>query len=413
MNAINRSQLEMDALQERNEARRQTARQREVDGVRGSLEQALSLHRKVGQLRRLNSDHDADTSGFRARAQRDRLDWKLRWVFGCTVAAYVIIEWMTSGDVSAMIANSMAPHFGLDNATGEAPLWLRRAAGAAFVGAMLTVTLLIKLITGLGLRHLKVARAALVPGEEARHRSLTWGVSGLYAVKLGYIGAVAGLYVWLWGFALQRSIIMAELSSAQAQTSEMMGAGFNFKDGALQQDTGPDSVKAADAKAEALAAGRRLAGATGVFYSLIVLLHVTVLFLQVSDLSRPLELHKYHRSKAEAHLASLAERRDQTLREIYERVRTAPLQYRADLVEATEPVHTLINQSYRRHVIGIVGTGTAVPPVADWTDDIGDEMPTETTQPATASTTPAAADQEEPIGAPYANWDDIFPSKAA
>lgn len=400
------SQLELDAIQTRNDARQQTAKNRELDAVRGPVEGALSLHKEAGRIQKLNGDHDADVNGFQTRAERDRLDWRLRWVFGGTLAAYVIIEWMSSGDVSAMIANSMAPHFGLDSVTGEAPLWLRRAAGGAFVGAMLAVTLLIKLITGLGIKRLKAMRAGLMPGEENRHRNLTWGIGGFYGVKVAYIGAVAGLYVWLWGFALQRSIIMAELSSAQTQTSEMMSSNFSLKDGALQQDMGAEAGKAAEAKADAMAAGHRLAGATGVFYSLIVFLHLGVLFLPISDLSRPLELHKYHRSRADDLFTSVTGRRDQTLREIYERVRTAPLHYRTDLVEATEPVHALINQLYRRHVIGIVGATTAKPSAAAWSDDIHSEMPTEPSPFA-------APDQPEPASDPSANWDDIFPNKAA
>ena len=252
MNTSNRSQTEMDALQ---------------------------AHSQTGQLQQPDRGEETEVAGFRNQGERDRLEMKLPWAFFGTLMVYVTIEWMTSGDIAAMIANSMAPHFSLDSVSGEMPLWCRRAAGVAFVGAMLTTTLLTKLITDLALNRAKSRRAALMPGEISQRRGVTWGIRGLYAVKLGYIGLVAALYVWLWGFAFERSIIMAELS-AQAQCVEIVGPDFGITNGLPEQVT---HGKALEVKAAAMAAGRRLAGATGVFYSLMVLLHVGVLFLPVGD----------------------------------------------------------------------------------------------------------------------------------
>ncbi len=408
------SQLELTALQTRNESRLQRARQGAIAGIRGPVEEALSLHQEAGRVQEQTQAYDANTDGFRERAHNDRRDWQLLRIFWMTIIGYVVIEWMTSGDVASMIANSMAPHFGLDAATGDTPIWLRRVAGASFVLAMLLATLLTKLITGHALKSLKSTRTSLLPGEEARYRGLTWSISGVYACKVAYVVAIASLYVWLYGFAKQRAAFMADIANEQRQTTEMSGVGFKLEDGGIKEQASspvsPPNVNQSDAV-------KRLSGATGVFYTLIVLLHLLVLMLPVAGFSRPLDLRHFQRSKAGAHLNNVMERRNQTLRNIYETVRVAPEQYRDDLVNASEPVHGLINAIYRRRVIGIEGVTPGMPSSTVWHENEENGAPSDSESMArsgfNSNQKPAAYDEPDSRDSANTGWDEIFPTRTA
>lgn len=416
------SQLENERNQQRLSDRQHGRLRRAIAAVRGMVEHALSLNLKAGRIEKQLRDYDSDNGGFRARAQADRRDWLLLWVFWGTILLYTVLEFMTSGDIAEMLACQMAPHFGVDPATGAMPIWLRRAAGLGFVLGMLGVTLLVKLITNGLLTSLKSARAALVPGEDGRYRLLTCGIWGAYLSKLAYVAAVAGLYVWLFGFAQQRAAFIADLAAEQKQAAEWTDLGISIEGGVVETDEAAPATSSVAAETETVS---RLAGATGVFYSVIVLLHACVLLLPVNGFSRELELAHFKKGVADKQAVALREEERQTLRDIYEHVRIAPQQYRADLVEATEPVHAAINQLYGRRVIGIAGVESKPPEFG------GADSPTEP-QPFTPSELDGngfganghnhvatgvapiiGLNGHDPVGEeepPVADWDSIFPS---
>jgi len=418
------SQFEIERNQQRI-SDRQHGRLRKVIAIaRGMVEHALSLNLKASRIEKQLQDHDTDNDGFRARVRADRRDWLLLWVFWGTILLYTVLEFMTSGDIAEMLACQMAPHFGIDPATGGMPIWLRRSAGVGFVAGMLLATLLVKLISGWFLDSFKTARAALMPGEDRRYRGLTCGIWGIYLSKVAYVAAVAGLYVWLFGFAQQRAAFMADLAAEQKQTAEWTDLGVKIEGGVVETDEAVPAKSSAATETETVA---RLAGATGVFYAVIVLLHACVLLLPIPDPSRELELAHFKKGVADKQAVALRAEERQTLREIYEHVRIAPEQYRSDLVEATEPVHAAINQIYGRRVIGIAGV-ESTPPDSNGTSAAARPQPLNPNGPngnggahaanghshvATAAASINGSNGQHPIGEeepPVADWDAIFPS---
>ena len=416
------SQLEIERNQQRLTDRQHGKLRKIIAIVRGMVEHALLLNLKASQIEKQLQDHNTDNDGFRARVRADRRDWLLLWVFWGTILLYTGLEFMTSGDIAEMLACQMAPHFGIDPATGAMPIWLRRAAGVGFVLGMLSVTLLVKLITGGLLNSLKSARATLVSGEDGRHRSLTCGIWGIYLAKVAYVAAVAALYIWLFGFAQQRAAFMADLAAEQKQTSEWTDLGVKIEGGVVETDEATPAKSPAASETETVA---RLAGATGVFYAVIVLLHVCVLLLPAKGFTRELELAHFKKGAADRQAVALRAEEHRTLREIYEHVRIAPEQYRSDLVEATEPVHAAINQLYKRRVIGIAGVESTLPD-SNGTSSAARPQPLNPNEPngnggphatnghshvASAAQINGSNDhntisEEEP---PVADWDAIFP----
>jgi len=346
------SDYEIDRSQQRLTAQQHKRLRKVVAGVRDMVEDALSLDSHAKRDENRLNDFANDTDGFRARARADRRDWLLLWVMCGTVLVYAVLEFMTSGDVAEMLACQMAPLFGVDPATGAMPIWLRRGAGVGFVASMLLITLLAKLVSGYALSALQTARGNLTRGDYGRSFRLNCGIWGIYFGKLAYVGAVATLYFWLFGFAQQRAAFMADLAAGQKQDQGSNGLAITIKDGAVQQE------KSAPAESQSVPAGEtisRLAGATGVFYATIVLLHAFVLILPAKGFSRELELAHFKKGRVEKRVVKSRGNEGRTLRAIYEHVRIAPEQYRGELVEATEPVHAAINNLYGRRVIGISG----------------------------------------------------------
>ncbi len=364
------SQLEISRSQQRSANCQYKFLRKAISKVRGMVENALSLNEKAGRIESQIRDFDADTDGFQARAAADRRDLRLIWVFWATILAYSVLEFMTSGDIAEMLACQMAPHFGIDPATGETPIWLRRAAGVGFVGAMLLATLLTKLITGWFAGVFKSARAALQPGEDQHHRILTLGIWSTYLTKLAYVAAIAALYVWLYGFAQQRAAFMADMAVDQKDVTEWSDLGFTIQDGTIETNEATPDTSVTNDLEETSA---RLAGAVAVFYAIIVLLHILVLALPVPDLTREYDLSGFKRGAAERKAANLREAERQTLRDIYEDVRISPDSYQSHLVEASEPVHAAINQLYGRRVIGIAGVEPAPPAFGGSTSSIPPE----------------------------------------
>jgi len=111
------------------------------------------------------------------------------------------------------------------------------------------------------------------------------------------------------------------------------------------------------------------------------------------------------------------ERRDQTLRDIYETVRVSPEQYRDDLVNASEPTHGLINAIYRRRVIGIEGVTPGMPSSTVWHESEGNGAPSDSESMATSGSKlnqePAAYDEPDSRDSSNTGWDEIFPTRTA
>ena len=409
MNASPLSPLQMQALEVHNDSRRQAARAAGIDAVRTPTEQAIALNREAARVRNRILQHDANPEWVAAQVRRDRTDFALWIVFVLMLCAYLVIEWMTSGDIASMLANGMAPHFGLKD--GETvPRWLIRAAGAGFVGLMLMVTIMVKIIASYGLDRAHNARAALMPGQEVSHRKFTSQIRWFHLLKVLYVCAVGLLYCWLYGFAAQRGVLMAQMGNAAAEMARVSNSTVSFEDGGVKDTS--SSGEGAKSKSETEAAGRMLAGASAVFFAMIVCMHAGLLCLPVSNPARPLEYLGFSRSKFEAKLDSLVARRDQNLRDIYERVRRSEGEQRSDLLEATEPVHGMINQS----LFGgrfVVGDPNIVHPQS-WSDPLNDPLLVSTGSPVkivSANThfgepMPQGADSGDQAGV---GWDDIFP----
>ena len=422
------SQYEIARRQRQNEARLVQARQHSIDTVRNHVETAISLDEQAGVLEKKIAAYDADEAGHRDRVHRDRADWKLLWVFCGVVVGYVILEFMTSGDIAEMLAYQMAPHFGIDPATGGAPIWLRRAAGVGFVASMLTATLLIKLITTWFAEKFEKARGVLEDGDDQRYWMLTSALWGVRMAKVAYVAAVACLYFWLFGFAQERAAVMEEIATETRQSVAPTGTGLKITEGKLE-------VKAVDSQRhmetteskpkDAAATINRLAGATGVFYCVIVLIHALLICLPTDGFSRELEYARFKRGSAVTTTNRMREEERRTLRDIYERIRTAPEHYREDLVHAAEPVHGKINKLYVRPVIGIAGRDQNPAP------DDSDSGESATTQPSAGPQSPHGPNgnhaesatehagnngdhDNSPAGeAPAADWDAIFPGRPA
>lgn len=95
----------------------------------------------------------------------------------------------------------------------------------------------------------------------------------------------------------------------------------------------------------------RLAGATGAYYTMIVLMHMLVLLLPTKGFSRELEFKNFKRGTMAAQSVTKRATEEQALRDIYERIRTAPQTYQQDFIEAAMGVIPAINRLYKREII--------------------------------------------------------------
>ncbi|HPA16149.1 MAG TPA: hypothetical protein PLU30_00280 [Verrucomicrobiae bacterium] len=414
------SQYEADRLQQQNEARRNSERQRTIRAFRDQVEAAIDLDARAGGLERRIVAYDGDLDGFRQRVLADRADWKMVWIFWGAILFLPLMEFLSSGDIADVLAYNMAPHFGFDPATGGMSIWLRRVAGAGFIGSMLVATLLTKLATTWFSGVFKRARSSLMAGEDLRYWCLTCGIWGMHFARVAYIVAAASLYLWLFGFAQERAAIMADFAVEQKQAAEWTDLGIRIEGGAIEADEA-GAPKAENA--EAAASTTRLAGATGVFYAVIVLLHALVLLLPTNGFARELELARFRRGPAEARATALRGEEGHVLREIYERIRTAPNGYQQDFIAAAEPVIPSIIKLYKRDVIRL--PENAQNPVSTTSDAVQERVPQSPpdspTQPFGPNGNGATVagyhqgihsdpDDSPSDEAPPADWETIFPT---
>ncbi|HKP05015.1 MAG TPA: hypothetical protein VJU77_16810 [Chthoniobacterales bacterium] len=407
------SKYEVARHQDANTARQVRARHRVIGAVRKGVEHALGLDRQAGELERQVAAYDADTDGFQQRVHSDHVAWNLRLIFFSAILLYVFLELISSGDIAEFLAHQMAPLFRLDTA-GETPMWLRRLAGAAFIGGMLGATLLIKFVTTWFAGVFRAARASTMPGEHLRYWSLTGAIWGMYFAKVVYVGAAACLYVWLFGFAQQRAALMADIATEQKQVVESTDLGIKIQRGAVETETVAVAKPAGTVDS---AATTRLAGASGVFYAVIVLLHALVLLLPTEGFARELEFAHFKRGKANARATAFHAEEERTLRDIYERIRLAPADYQQDLVYSAEPVVPKINKLYGSRVIRIAGRDQnssldGNEPGGDATRlaPLSPRTPNGPTGDGTAAVAESSRDNSAPIDqVPATNWDTIFP----
>ena len=355
------SEFEIAEEQRQNEARQFIERKGAISAIGNQVETVIGLHEQAGILETKIADFDANKGGMQERVQKDRADWLLLWVFCITVIAYVILEFMTSGDIAEVLGYQMTPHFGIDPATGGTPIWLRRAAGVGFVAAMLIATLLMKLLTTWFAARLKDALAKLKAWQIRRYWMLTSALWSVQLVKIIYVIGVGILYIWLYGFATERAAMMAEISKESKQPVGYTGSGMKMVGGVLESDKDHFQEEKTSKVAEAKSTISRLAGAVGVYYTMIVMLHALVLCIPTQGFARELEYAQFRRGKAETMAANMRSDEKRILRSILQDIRIAPPQYRDDLVRASESVHEKINSMYGYPVIGIAGLGKNPP----------------------------------------------------
>ena len=411
------SQYEIDRDQQRSNARQFRARQSAIEEVRKSVEHALSLDLNAKRIEKQVEAHENDVNGFQQRAHADRVAWNLRLIFCASILLYVFLEYIASGDVAEFLAHQMAPLFSVDPGAGETPIWLRRLAGVAFIGGMLGATLLLKFVTAWFSNLFKTTRSEVKPGEHLRYWGLTTVIGLIHLSKVAYVAAVAGLYIWLFGFAQERAIMIADIAAEQKQTAQWSDLGIKIEGGTVETD---EAVKKSAAEATAPAQNSRLAGATGVFYVAIVMLHALVILLPTDGFGRDLELAHFKRGKSEARAASMRDEEGRTLRDVYERIRTASGEYQQDFIDVAMPCVPKINKLYGRPVI-------RMPEDYDQNPSFGRTYPEPVAEPQSgavsrnqispsgnrsSSTYQMAEHDEEPFNneTPVNVYDSIFPS---
>jgi hypothetical protein len=354
------STYEVTRNQQRTAARRQRRLVRLVKNFRALVERAISLARAAAPIEQQITAYDQDIDGFPARAAADRSAWWAFLIFVAAVILYVVGEFFVAADVAEWLAHPMAPLFVDGQGNAETPVWLRRVVGVFFVGLMLGVTLVLKYVTTYRTHRLLERRAQVIADDAVSYRSLTMGIWLNHGARIGYMAAVAGLYIWLFGFAQERAAIMASLAAEQ-KTMETLDLGFKIEGGEVQS-TGPTSTPTG-AAAESRAAGHKLAYASAVIYVCLWLLHGLVLLLPTEGFGRELPLAHFGRAAAGRQVEALRATEERTLRDILERINRAEGEEREILIREAQPV--------RKRLIEIAGgnpeeSNAGAPPTAPY-----------------------------------------------
>ncbi len=385
---------------ELHEAESRSQRQRAAENTqlvrrhRQDVEEVIQTDSDAGRMEARVTAYDTDES-FRLQVTDDRAMWQRKKVFIGAVLLYICGEFFASSDVSEWLAHQLSPLF--DIQTEETPVWLRRVAGFGFVGIMLGVTLLLKFVTACAIAKFKAARMQAQIGQRSHFWKMTIGIWSNYAVKVGYLAAVALLYVWLYGFAQERAALTAAIK-ADDQREEAQVLPLKFENGAMSSaepspaSTEKDGVPSADSK---------LALATAVIYVCLWALHALVLILPVDGFGRELEFAHFKRGAVERKVNSMRDRQGLVLRDILERIHSVEGEHRDILIRETQPIVHLVNKAAGRQAMDDPASGRNEEPPA-----------------AAAVQTPPSSFDPAPIGAaaaaePQDAYEAIFGNRAA
>jgi hypothetical protein len=388
------SAYELHEAESRTQLQRSAETAKLVQRHRGDVEEVIKIEAEAGRMEKRISAFDADES-FRQRVTDDRTTWQRKKVFFAAALLYTGGEFFASGDVAEWLAHQFSPLF--DIQTEETPVWLRRAAGVGFVGIMLGVTLLLKFVTACAIAKFQAARMQSQIGQRSHFWKMTLGIWSNYAIKASYLGAVALLYVWLYGFAQERAALTASIKGDD-QLEQLEIQPLKFENGSVSSAR---PLLAPNAETGAPSPDSKLALATAVIYVCLWALHALVLILPVDGFGRELEFAHFKRGAVERQVNSMRDRQGLVLRDILERIHSVEGEHRDILIRETQPVVHLVNKAVGRQAMDEPASGR-------------DEEP-----PAVAAfQTPPPPSDPTPSGAPTAAepqdaYEAIFGNRAA
>lgn len=286
---------------------------------------------------------DSNDEGFHGlvELQTDTLNRKR--AFWAGVGAYVICEFFVAGNVADWLATDIMPMLqdqSVENGgegAQEVPLWMRQAAGALFVGMMLAATLLIKYLTHIAGVSVRKAREALQPGEDMRAAFLASQAVGIMSLKIMFLGGVAWLYVWLFGFSVERAELLSQISQVGGAEIDPL-AGFVIDDSG--ELTTQDALEEPSKESEV---SGKMAYATAVIYAVCWCIHGVLLWFPVSGFTSKLIHANFDRERALQDARRALRERVRINRRILERIdeETDPGTKEA-LIRAVQPIRHLI-----------------------------------------------------------------------
>jgi hypothetical protein len=334
--------------------RRKKQRDYLVKTVRHDVETAISLDNGAGRIERDIRAFDQNENGFQQRVAADRTAFWCLVIFLGSVALYYVVEFFASGDIAEWLAHQVAPLFvGAQDAThasADTPVWLRRGAGFGFVTLMLGVTLLFKFVKSWFLHHLSQRRNVVEAEDHSTHWRLTSGIWLIQFVTVGYMAAIAALYVWLFGFAQERAAITAAIATEQTPI-EFPQLGIKLDGGEVETDEAVG--KKSQPAANEVKTGGKLSYATGVVYVCLWLLHGLVLLLPTEGFGHELPLAHFKRGAAGRKVESMREAEGRRLRDILERIHSVEGEEREILIREAQPVAARINEAARRQAMDV------------------------------------------------------------
>lgn len=336
------------ALEAQDQARIRESRLLSIKQVRRMVSRVLHLDDKASSLESTVSRFDTEDS-FRDRVLAHRRRHWERIAFWGIIVFYVFVEFVSSGDISHYIASHLfAPLFDIQVESGEVPIWIRRVAGAAFVGSMLVATLAMKTIASNLIGNLRRNKAALQPGESGRFWAITSGLGLVHFSKVVYLLGVFVLYAWLFGFAQERARIVTGLVEEQQATQETLDYWSPLGLSAEAATKGAEPLPDNDANKSKAAT---LAGAIAVLYALLVFLHGAVLYLPNGKGDEPIEFAGFKRESAVRESTELRAKERDLLQSLSEQVVLADPSSQLDLVMVVQPVKAKINKLFGREII--------------------------------------------------------------
>lgn len=353
------------------------SKQKHTQAHRNDVETAIVLDRRAIRLEGKIERFDRDEA-YRQRVQSDKAAWWLRIIFVLVVSVYVMGEFFASGDVAEYLTHQIAPLFNFPGS--DIPIWFRRDTGIGFVVGMLVVTLTWKLIATRKGTQLQQQKTTVQVGDHWHYRMLNAKIWGIHFSKVVYLVLVAGLYVWLFGFAQERAALMTAIVAEQ-QSSTTSETGLKMEHGTIETVAPP--APAGSAGKATTGGGSKLSYATGVVYICLWMLHALVMFFPVDGFERELNLAHFNRAKAEDRVEQLRMQEERILRDILQRIHSADGEDRNEermaLLREAQPVAEAINRAARRQAVEV-----PQPPVST-TESVASAMPSQSAPTSTPS----------------------------